>query len=213
MFITAMIFYGEFVFDIKVNGNERLSDKYIIDALENSGFRVGSFIPDIDFDELSNKVPIEYGDISWIFVNMMGNVAQVEVREYKKDQENKGEAPPAEMTDLVATEYGQIYRFEVSDGITKVSIGDVVSRGQILVSGMEKGEKAGFFLFLSRQRLTFSPISANMEPARKQTHCNMIRRSLYEEETIRRRADPSGIRILPALHLSVRFHSGCHPHS
>ena len=145
MFITAMIFYGEFVFDIKVSGNERLSDKYIIDALENSGFRVGSFIPSVDFDELSNKVPIEYGDISWIFVNMMGNVAQVEVREYKKGEENKSEEPPSDMTDLVATECGQIYRFEVSQGLTKVSIGDVVSRGQILVSGMEKGLKADYF--------------------------------------------------------------------
>ena len=30
----AMYFYGRFVFDIKINGNERLSDKYIMDALE-----------------------------------------------------------------------------------------------------------------------------------------------------------------------------------
>ena len=54
VFLISMYFYGSFVFDIKISGNERLSDKYIIDALENSGFGVGSYIPSFDFDELSN---------------------------------------------------------------------------------------------------------------------------------------------------------------
>ncbi|MBE6542820.1 MAG: hypothetical protein E7675_00315 [Ruminococcaceae bacterium] len=140
VFTLSMCFYGSFVFDIKVNGNSRLSDKYIMDALSNSGFGVGSYIPSIDFDELSNKVPIGYGDISWIFVNMMGNVAYVEVREFdgnEKDKEVLTEGP----TDLVATVEGQIYRFEVSSGIAKASIGETVTKGQILVSGWEKGEK------------------------------------------------------------------------
>ena len=59
-----LFFYGRFVFDIKISGNERLSDKYIMDALANAGFEVGSYIPGIDFDELSNKVPLGYDDIS-----------------------------------------------------------------------------------------------------------------------------------------------------
>lgn len=142
-FLTVLYFYGSFVFDIKINGNKRLSDKYILDALENSGFSVGSYIPDIDFDALSNKVPIGYGDISWIFVNMMGNVAYVEVREYEKTEDNQ--VPVTEgPTDLVATVEGQIYRFEVPSGIVKASIGETVTKGQILVSGWEKGEKSEF---------------------------------------------------------------------
>ena len=143
-FVAVMIFYGRFVFDIKINGNERLSDKYILDALENSGFRVGSYIPSIDFDELSNEVPIYYGDISWIFVNMMGNVAEVEVREYKKVELEKSEIT-AEATDLVAQSDGQVFRYEVSNGIVKVDIGEVVTKGQILVSGIEKGEKSNYY--------------------------------------------------------------------
>lgn len=143
MLVAAMYFYGCFVFDIKISGNERLPDKYVIDALAASGFEVGSYIPAVDFDELSNKVPIGYGDISWIFVNMMGNVAHVEVREYKRDGAlNQSPKPP---TDLVATSDGQIYRFEVSEGITKVSIGQTVCKGDILVSGVEKGEKADYY--------------------------------------------------------------------
>ena len=140
----AMYFYGRFVFDIKINGNERLSDKYIMDALANAGFEVGSYIPSIDFDELSNKVPLGYDDISWIFVNMMGNVAYVEVREYKRN-EQESEKEPQGATDLVASCDGQIYRFEVSEGIAKVSIGQTVSKGEMLVSGDEKGDKSDYY--------------------------------------------------------------------
>ncbi len=161
LFTLVMIFYGNFVFDIKVHGNETLSDKYILDALESEGFGVGSYIPNIDFDELSVKVPVSFGDISWIFVNMMGNVAHVEVREYKgaedKNQTQTPRPPIApgtqsadgeindEMTDLVAVSDGQIYRFEVSSGIIKAAIGQTVLKGQILVSGWERGEKSDYF--------------------------------------------------------------------
>ncbi len=137
-FSIVMIYYGKFVFDIKIEGNERLSDRYITDALSSFGFEVGTYFPDVDFDALSVAIPGKYGDISWIFVNMMGNVARVRVREF--DAGTPGGSDNEFPSDLIAVKAGQIYRFEVSSGIVKVNLGETVYPGQILVSGIEKSE-------------------------------------------------------------------------
>ncbi len=144
-FAVCMLFYGSFVFDIKINGNNRLSEKYVLDALKSQNFTVGSYIPNVDFDRLSNEICLEYGDISWMFINMMGNVAYVEMHEYQGGNKKEDEFNEGSMTDLIATEDGQIYRYEVSSGIVKISIGETVLRGEILVSGIEKGEKADYY--------------------------------------------------------------------
>lgn len=145
VFVVCMLFYGSFVFDIKINGNNRLSEKYVLDALKSQNFTVGSYIPGVDFDRLSNEICLEYGDISWMFINMMGNVAYVEMHEYQGEVKNEDEFGEGSMTDLVAAEEGQIYRYEVSSGIVKISIGETALKGDILVSGIEKGEKADYY--------------------------------------------------------------------
>lgn len=145
IFMICVLFYGSFVFDIKINGNDRLSEKYVLDALESCNFKIGSYIPKVDFDRISNEICLEYGDISWMFINMMGNVAYVEMREYQGKEKKEEQFDEGSMTDLIATEEGQIYRYEVSSGIVKISIGETALKGDILVSGSEKGDKADYY--------------------------------------------------------------------
>lgn len=143
IFAFSMFFYGKFVFDIKFEGNEKLSEEYLLSALENEGFGIGSYWPSVDFDKLSNAVCIDCKELSWLFVNMMGNVAHVSVREYGSEDITE-EFSQDSVTNLVAKTDGVIYRFEITDGIVVMSPGQTALKGDILVSGYHKGEKADY---------------------------------------------------------------------
>ncbi len=127
---------SNYVWDIKVYGNERLSEEEVIQILEDHGFYIGCRHSAMDLHELCNDIPIGSDDIAWISVNMMGSVAEiqlVELRERPKEKP-KNEEP----VNLVATREGLIVRFELSSGRAVTSVGQTVSAGQLLVAGFSE---------------------------------------------------------------------------
>ena len=129
---------ANYVWDIEITGNERLSDGDVLSLLENYGFFVGCRHASLDMQRLCNVIPMENDGIAWISINMAGSVASVEVVENIKGQTapEKEEGP----IDLVAGQAGQIVRFELTCGRAVVSVGDVVDRGQLLVAGYSEKE-------------------------------------------------------------------------
>ena len=128
----ALLFYAElFVWKITVDGNTLLSDKEIIDALEDYGIGVGSFIPRIPVLQAQNEFLIKYGELSSFAINIKGTHVQVEVLE-------RTHTPEIEQTNgfcnVVADCDGIVLSVEAVDGTAIVKPGDVVSKGQILIS-------------------------------------------------------------------------------
>ncbi len=122
-----------FLWDIRVSGNSLMSEVEVIDQLNKHGLEVGSLIRNIDVDTVENRVLIDSEDISWISINLNGTVAFVEVREALPLVDNNKETSPA---NLVASKDGQIETIEVYEGNIKVKKGQLVRRGDILVSGI-----------------------------------------------------------------------------
>ena len=79
--IISMFTSSKFVWRIDIDGNLHVSDEEITKCLENVGFRLGTFIPSVDYDTLHNEFLLECDDVAWISVNVVGNVAKVLVRE------------------------------------------------------------------------------------------------------------------------------------
>lgn len=123
---------GRVVWDVRVEGNRRLSDREVIDGLRVCGLRIGSVISELDTTALENRMLIESDEISWISVNLRGTVAHVEIRET--------EFPPEEeefiASNLIAAEDGQIEWLEDVRGNVAVKVGDVVGKGELLVGGL-----------------------------------------------------------------------------
>ncbi len=130
--ILLLIFSDDFVWRIDIVGNENVSDEKILSSLSELGFCEGVYHRDIDFDVLHNRFLAKSEDIAWIAVNMHGNVATVLIREYAKPDKE------AERTvaNVVAAEDGVITQVSVFDGRAAVKIGDAVSEGQLLISGV-----------------------------------------------------------------------------
>lgn len=132
LLVILLIISDDFVWRIDVVGNETVSNEEIKSALSELGFCEGVYHRDIDFDVLHNRFLAKSKDIAWIAVNMHGNVATVLIKEYAKpDKEVKGA-----VANVVAAEDGVITQVSVFDGRAAVKIGDAVSEGQLLISGI-----------------------------------------------------------------------------
>ncbi len=140
---TALIFLsGRFLWDVRVDGESRLTEKQVIEELRACGLYVGMPLKKIDADIIQNRVMIYSDDVSWISINLSGTVARVEIRETEKLPEEEQELPRA--ANLVATSDGEITGFEAVKGEITVKIGDYVREGDLLVSGIRDSTTLGF---------------------------------------------------------------------
>ena len=135
-----------FVWDINVSGQTGLSEKEILKTLEGYGLYIGAYIPNIDTMRLENELVIDTEELSYASINLRGTVAEVVVRERKeKDVENIS-LP----SNLVANCDGQIESIEVRGGMPTVKKGQIVKKGQLLVSGVIDSQAVGYRLVRAR---------------------------------------------------------------
>ncbi len=120
------------VWDIRISGNSRVSDRAIEESLAACGFTVGSPLRGFRADVTENHVLMADPRLSWISINRRGTVAYVEVREsaHAPDEDATGAA------DIVAATGGIIERVELIAGNIRVTAGQTVSPGDVLVSGL-----------------------------------------------------------------------------
>lgn len=141
IFLMVAVLYlsSNLVWRIEINGNNCLTDEEVIQILESSNFKVGTFIPRIDYDEMQNKILLSTDKLSWISLNIKGNVAMVEVKEtvaHDTNEENK-------YTNIVAAESGQIVEIKILNGEKAVEVKDVVKEGDLLISGVSDSQSQG----------------------------------------------------------------------
>lgn len=154
MIVFLLSLSTQYVWDVRVTGNDRLSDEEIVDALDSLGFGVGSHIPDVDYYSLCHKFILENDCVSWISVNMVGTTAEVRIleRNQKGDIENDNGTP----SNLVAARDGIIVRTETESGATAVIGGQEVKKGELLVSGIvqtDMYDEAKYVLVRSKAKI------------------------------------------------------------
>ena len=137
------------VWDIRISGNTTVSDRAIEDTLATCGFTVGTPLRGFRADVLENQVLLSDDRLAWISVNRRGTVAYVEVREATHTPPPESESP----ADLVAAIGGIIQRVELEEGNVRVSAGQTVSEGEVLVSGIYDSMTQGIRLARARARI------------------------------------------------------------
>lgn len=138
--VALTVIARQYVWDVRVTGNESMTAAEVRAELSACGFGVGSYLPGFHAGELENRVLLQSDRIAWISVFMDGTVAQVQVveRVSKPEEETKNPA------NLVAARDGQIESVELYRGNCVVKIGQPVQAGQLLVSGIYDSQTVGF---------------------------------------------------------------------
>ena len=140
----AFIIYmsSSVIWDIRIDGERRLTESEVREILRENGLHVGSHKRELDTDKIENRTLIFSDDISWISVNIRGTVAEVEIRETEPFPEEDG-SDRWDAGNLVASRGGRILYFEDVRGNVVTEVGETVSEGQLLVGGVYGSETTG----------------------------------------------------------------------
>ena len=132
------IFSSSLVWDVRISGNEILSDRKVEAALREVGFSVGTRWRGIDKNAIEAQLLSDNPDVAWISINRRGTVAYVQIIESENIGMRGDVGYP--YSNIVAERDGVIEEITVDSGVAAVKVGDVVRKGQILISGVVEGE-------------------------------------------------------------------------
>lgn len=131
--LCAVSLMSRFVLTIEITGNETVPDAVILQQLQYRGVRPGAYGPGLDRRQIEQEILLELGELSWMTINLHGTRVEVLVREAQKAPERIDEAG---FYHVVADADGIVTHVEAESGAALVTVGDIVAKGDILISGV-----------------------------------------------------------------------------
>ncbi|HBF37249.1 MAG TPA: hypothetical protein DDW50_07995 [Firmicutes bacterium] len=131
--IVFLVYLSSFVFIIKVNGFEDGERQQLLINLSRLGLKPGAPRRQLMQRKslIEREVMIHTPGAVWLGITIRGIVAEVQVVKRKN-------APKAvDSCDIVAAKDGVITKMVVIRGVPAVKEGDIVARGDLLISGVE----------------------------------------------------------------------------
>lgn len=143
--LAIILGLSQFVWDIRVSGNETVSENEILGVLEKEGLMPGAgrFGFDTRICELKTQNAIR--ELSWISVEREGSRVYVKVGEAIEHEEP--EIPTDTPCNIVSDCDGQLVGAIVRHGVLQTTVGSGVRKGQLLVSGTVN-DNAGKLLYV-----------------------------------------------------------------
>jgi len=130
-FAAGLYLLSSFVWTVEVEGNERLETEMLLSACEEMGLRPGAWKRSIDTEAVTNGLLLHFSDISWVSVGIKGTDATIRLAETIEKAEPIDRDTPC---DMVASADGVIVQITAERGTPMVQPGDVVEKGDLLIS-------------------------------------------------------------------------------
>lgn len=135
--VTLAAISSLFLWNIEIEGNDKLSDAQILRVLSDCGVDYGAFWPSLSSDEVRSYVVSVMPEIAWLSLNVRSSRAQIVVHERVDKPEIVNEKAPC---DIIASKSGVIKRMSVLEGESAVSPGSAAAQGDVLVRGLMSSE-------------------------------------------------------------------------
>ena len=123
-----------FLWDIHYTDGQELEE-----LMTQSGLKIGAYIPDINEDIIEIRALMNTDKYSYISININGTHASVDCEKRQSGMPIDSSLP----SNLVAGCDGVIVRYEVYSGDGVCSVGQTVSEGQLLISGIDETKHHG----------------------------------------------------------------------
>ena len=132
VFLLACYIPGR-IFFLTVEGNEAISDRYILEIAADCGIDFGAKRRLVRSEMMKNRLLEKIPQLQWAGINTSGCTAVISVRE--KTTQDKQSKPNYAVSSIVATRDGIIQNCTVLQGNSLCKVGQAVKAGQVLVSG------------------------------------------------------------------------------
>ena len=135
------------VWDVRIETEGDVSLSRMREQLTSCGLSVGSWIPSLETDEVESRLLTSSQGVAWVSVNMRGTVAYVQIRPLLTPDavDSQGET-----VNLVASSDGIVESVRLMAGDVVVRPGDLVRKGQLLISGVRDIGEDGYALSEAR---------------------------------------------------------------
>lgn len=134
LFMIILYWLSSFIWFIDVYSSEpleRISEEKIIAEAARLGIRPGALKSKLSIDNIEQNLAVSLPQLTFISVELEGTLAKIEVVE-KKVIDEDSEKP----AHIVAAKDGIIEEILVLSGEPRVTAGDTVQKGQVLISGI-----------------------------------------------------------------------------
>lgn len=138
--LIAIFLSSNFIWNIEIIGNEKISTEELIQDLKEEGLEIGKLKSSIDRNNVRNNMRLKRNDISWIGINIKGTNAKIEIVE--ADEKPKV-IDKDEYCNIVSDKEGVIEKIDANNGTALVKKGDVIKKGDILIGGWMEGKYTG----------------------------------------------------------------------
>ena len=141
-FVIVLYSLSSFIWTVDVEGNERIQKEELFEACEKMGMSPGKLKWNINTDNITEKLLEIFPDISWVSVSIKGTDAIIKIVETIPQPEIIDKITPS---DLIAKKDSVIQNITAEAGTPMVQSGDVVKKGELLISGeviIAAGEEA-----------------------------------------------------------------------
>lgn len=133
--LCAVLLYimSLYIWDINVYGGSKYTPEAILKFLNQKQIYTGIKKKKVNCQEIEERIRLEYKDIGWVSAEIKGTRLNIKITETSMPAPAIIARAPSH---IVATKDAIIRRMVTSSGTPMVKVGDVVKKGDILVSGI-----------------------------------------------------------------------------
>lgn len=135
LLLALTIYIPKHIFFIEIEGSYITSDDQILEYASQCGLYFGCKADKIDSSAFKNKMISKLSQCRWIGVTSSGCVATIHISE--NEAENNDPVQKNTVSHIVAANDGLVDEITVTDGVQMCKVGQIVRKGQVLISGYE----------------------------------------------------------------------------
>ena len=133
LFVVTLYGMSFFLWNVEISGQVKLTDEQIRAHVYALNIKPGAYRGRMDPQALANRLMTELPELSWAAVNIIGSNAYVELREMETGAE---QIPVDKPCNMKAERDGIILSMEATSGFAAVKVGEAVTQGNLLISGI-----------------------------------------------------------------------------
>ncbi len=132
LFFSVIFILSNFIWIINIEGNYSIKSSEILSACKKINIYEGISKKKINTKYDAQRLMLQQKQISWCSLNIEGCVLTINLTEAEATDKDKRQNP----SNLKSIVEGKIKKIDVTSGNTLVKVGDTVSKGELLVSGV-----------------------------------------------------------------------------
>jgi similar to stage IV sporulation protein len=133
IFLAVFFFMTSFVWDISISGNTKIKNEVILQKLAENGIKQGTLKYRINTARTVDNMMLEMNDLARISVAIKGTRVLVNLTERIKPPDLVDKNVPC---NIIAAKDGIISSIMAKEGLEKVMVGQTVTKGQLLITGI-----------------------------------------------------------------------------